>query len=191
MINLLDRVPKEYVRPEWRECMVPGRPWWTPVLTPAGYVDNSRSVSARRSDGKVITGVGQIKDGKWVQYDEALVELEAYDAENPLPDPGIRAGQVWALLWSQATSVIGPLHSEDIALTLARSVTNGLDRFDYFTPSLERDSRGRSRFRNQWDSVEGGLGWWIDHPPSGYILLADPCRPDLAPWSSSSKGVTA
>lgn len=191
MINLLHRVPSGYVRPEWRECMVPGRPWWRPVLTPSGLVDNSRPVSTIRSDGKVIEAVAQITpDHEWEYYEEGLAELEAYDAENPLPQPEVRVGQVWVLLWQQTATVAGPLTMEDISAATVRSTTHGETLYGYFQAPLERDARILMQDPG-WGPELGGALWWKDVEPEGFILLADPCRPDQAPWSSSSKGLAS
>lgn len=76
MRSLLD-LPPEYVRPEWKTCAVPGRPWW-------GRNTWGDSWWFRRGDR--------------VTFAPGTIDPTEYDTTNPLPHPGYRVGQVWAWL---------------------------------------------------------------------------------------------
>lgn len=149
--SLLD-LPEEYIRPEWRKICIPGRPWWLIERHPTyNFI--------WRRDG--------LKLGEW-NHDKAA----SLDSEHPLPHPGFRVGQIWALFWEQTTAVVGPLTISDLI-----HPTLPLDTlvFEDYCSLINR------RQINSW----GGTLTTLEYRHIlGTILLHDPCRPDLAPWSS-------
>lgn len=87
MRNLLD-LPEDLIRPEWRECAVPGRPWWSRRT----WGDASLY---RRGGDHLPTA-----DSGYTVKPPTNGDAEAYDAAHPLPHPGYRVGQIWALLYT-------------------------------------------------------------------------------------------
>ena len=150
-LNAPGLVLLDYHRPEWASCAVPYRPWWRQEW--ATHLD--------RRDGK------QVRTGT-KRYAEIVAACEEFDAENPLPFPGIRAGQIWSLMYPQVTFVIGPLSNLSI---------EGKLPYDVFYNAVSAIRRAQSHDFNP--PVEG-----VGHPV-GLALLFDPCRPDLVPWNGA------
>ena len=158
MRSLLD-LPEDYIRPEWRTCPVPGRPWWSEkseASTYLGAYEVGAKFSLNRRDGAFNHDHGY-PSKKW-----DAEKIAAYDAENPLPHPGFRVGQVWALHWLNLTIVVGPLTAADIVQHIG-AAPEGAFRVQLVAARFPR----------------------LAHLNIiGTALLLDPCRPDLAPWSS-------
>lgn len=81
MRSLLE-LPAAYIRPEWRDCVVPGRPWW--LARP------DKSYASRR-DGAFGHPYGY-PSKRWFDH-----EYEEHDAQHPMKHPGYRVGQIWAI----------------------------------------------------------------------------------------------
>ena len=173
MRSLLD-LPDDLIRPEWRDCPVPGRPWWSEtseivrrIAFPGGpdAVEFGRPRLQRR-DGAYGSG-----SGGYAAF------TETYDANNPLPHPRYRPGQIWGVAWRNVVLVLGPLASGDCAR--AEGVTDGPLLFAL------ADVPGWEYARS---CVSLADAWGPTTPPGGNepgtFLLHDPLRPDLAPWSS-------
>jgi len=153
MRSLLD-LPDDLIRPEWRDCPVPGRPWWS---------ETSEIVRRIAFPG----GPDAVEFGR----------PRTYDANNPLPHPRYRPGQIWGVAWRNVVLVLGPLASGDCAR--AEGVTDGPLLFAL------ADVPGWEYARS---CVSLADAWGPTTPPGGNepgtFLLYDPLRPDLAPWSS-------
>lgn len=164
MRSLLE-LPEAYIRPEWRTCDVPGRPWWS--LHKIDRMDrevwdgNSRRLTGRmvRCDGAVgeihqtVKGWRKLMHGYEEDYEWMATmpwsaeECAEYDVDEPLPHPGFRAGQVWG--WPRPADQDFPWQFTQLAL-------------------------------------QGHVSMDLPDPAqSPLFLLSDPCRPDLAPWSST------
>ena len=178
MRSLLD-LPDDLIRPEWRDCLVPGRPWWTPVTDRAGYVDASKPVRVERCDGyRHPDGVAKIDFAGGVDHiTEGEQAVAHYDAEHPLPHPGYRPGQIWVVMWGSIAMMLGPLTSGDCAR--GEEVTDGPLLFTLADVPGWEYTRSCVSLDDAWGPVPlpGGNA-------PGIFLLYDPLRPDLAPWSS-------
>lgn len=113
------------------------------------------------------------RDGQYVRTEhktrlEIIAACEALDAKNPLPFPGLRVGQIWVINYLQLTIVIGPLTGEAL---IAR-----FDR-DVFERESEKVLTAASKLLPHTIPAEspGAI--------HSVMLLVDPCRPDLAPWT--------
>ena len=97
MIDLL-MLPEAYVRPAWRTCPVPGRPWWLAVRLPT----NGSTTHAKRVDGATVVlpswPAGQPYDERQRALWAACAE---HDSAHPIPSPDVRVGDVWAVCVSQ------------------------------------------------------------------------------------------
>jgi hypothetical protein len=149
-------VPQEYQSPEWGHLPVPFRPWWARIPHPGG----GGTLARRGEPGEHVT-----------TPEEAI----ARDLARPLPHPGFRVGQIWALHWLQLTMVVGPLRVSDLV------GSSGAPEV-FFGPLAEAQRSLAQSLRYQ------GI---VPAPDPfqilGTTLLADPCRPDVAPWTSPSK----
>lgn len=74
-------LPDGYIRPEWRTCPIPGRPWW----------QARPGKSLLRRDG-VFAHVHGWPNDPWT-----VDKCVAYDLEAPLLRPDFHLGQAW--LW--------------------------------------------------------------------------------------------
>lgn len=180
MIDLL-RLPSEYHREEWKTCLIPGRPWWvsgqvgvphssTPSHSMAGY--------AVRSDGERVRlppwGVNDTYDTRRSALISECVKL---DQDKPIAHPGFRPGQVWALFFQQTTFVVGPLSSTDISKAAVEAARDGYHRENAVFHRLigEENMLSFGPFKAEPLAIDD-----IKHT----VLIADPCRSDLTPWSS-------
>lgn len=163
MKSINDIVPREYRNPAWESCPVPGRPWWS-------------GQDLTRTDGEKAgrpTLTDLTREGVVQAYQKACAEV---DAAKPLPFPGLRVGQVWAVRLPQTTIVLGPITAGDLIPPL-----NGIQNmerriFDQLNRAFDATLQQRG-----WGQVIEGLGL----PPhiTDVALIHDPCRPDLVPWT--------
>lgn len=93
-------LPKDYIRPEWRTCAVPGRPWWQ-IRPGRAY--------ASRLDGAFGHPHG-FPSKTWLDS-----EYEAHDVQDPLDHPGYRVGQIWAITFDAEFEGLIQLDMEDAA----------------------------------------------------------------------------
>jgi len=163
-------VPRSYRLPGWGEFKpgeedIRARPWWRDMSSGRRmglYPDYDYDF--RRRDGK--------RAGSFAQACRI-------DAEEPLPHPGYRVGQIWVLDFIQLTLVLGPLTSEDMWQVPDYSSryprNNSLLPFNRMVAAAKRSLDPGSIWSPSWH-IEDGL--------QQTCLLHDPCRPDLAPWVS-------
>ena len=114
---------------------LPERPWW------------------RRAGGQFLRdGMG----GLWRPLNDVL--LEDYDAKNPLPHPGYRAGQVWAAEIGSSRTLLA-VSPRGTMVTLVKMI-------------MDPESEPRTSTLDCEELHEA-------YP----YLMADPACPHLAPWS--------
>lgn len=168
------------------------RPWWAFDGKGSGvHVSNgvSNGLHYRRKDGLRLVGLDfrpsglgiwhytqdggpQYLNDKLMSIDEAQVTL---DEHIPLPFPGLREGQIWAIELKN-TIVTGSLRSVGlpygklIGLDLTPVNASAFEIAYYFGDTPITHSGARELFQS---------GGHYHHP----VLLHDPIRPDLAPWS--------
>lgn len=169
-------LPEAYIRPEWRTCSVPGRPWWA---APNGAAISCRVVGdfksldydvfLKRRDDLVLTKEFLSNPDDALSY--LATRPESCDTTHPLPHPGYRAGQVWA--WRRL--------SPEADGHLIEALPGWRFRVLHTDSEVNAVETGHS-------PLFGSL-WRVDRPDAknkvcATFLLHDPLRPDLAPWSS-------
>ena len=127
--------------------VLPDRPWWS-------FNQDYRGVPRYRRNDYIPT----IRDEQVHIIHPTAEEAAQYDAHNPIPHPGYRAGQVWAAEDGTSRVVLGKV--VDI---LAISTTDSFE---------ERVVVG-------WPTTSFAQKY--------YYLMADPACPHLAPWSPAQK----
>lgn len=145
MKSLLD-LPESYLRPEWRTCVVPGRPWWIEARV---LVRDPLSTYAKRRDGHTVVLPPWQRESHAEREASLREACEAHDAAHPLPEPGYRVGQVWTVFFSAGEDALSRPQTHLVLIDRPHP--------DWATPLGLKPAR---------------------------VLLHDPCRPDLAPWSS-------
>jgi hypothetical protein len=111
--------------------------------------------------------------------DDLLKLLERLDRERPLPHPGFRTGQVWGcvqdggmttlqIIEDYAGSTTDPVHPPGRWFTL---VCGSAQRLNSSLGDRRPIHVNEERLRDLF----GAMG--------GFVLIADPCCPWLAPWS--------
>lgn len=144
--ELLERYPQDP-----RNSVLPERPWWHFGLNIYRKLDGVRPTEDRMSKCK--------------NQEELLAAMAEVDVVKPLPHPGIRVGQTWALVYRN-------LEPDVFTIT------------DYDT--------GHMHTRYGMDIVYPwfiGSHWIPDDElrevlKIDSILLSDTCCPHLAPWST-------
>lgn len=122
------------------------RPWWA-------QHDLPQVKAARRRDGVVV-------------FNSDLDDMRDRDEALPLPHPGFRVGQVWALMG----------HDDERLLFVSQIV--GYDPDGESGPQ----ENGAWLLGDEW-MPEEELADLLEYA----FLIADPACPHLAPWSPSSK----
>ena len=148
----------------------PDRPWWSLVSSKTkGFIRMpTRPIQAdvhvlERTDGlKSRRQVKLTQDGNLVDFDGHRARLDKLDHESPLPHPGFRPGQMWAVfidrMWilTRIKFTVGPKIATD---GYAKLITPG-------------------------DNTKAGAAW------GRAILLFDPIIPDRAPWANTERLLT-
>jgi hypothetical protein len=67
----------------------PARPWWRFVQDAGVW---------RRRDGKTVKALVSVPSSDHRPSDEVEADMAVFDVEHPLLFPGLRVGQVWAIL---------------------------------------------------------------------------------------------
>lgn len=113
----------------------------------------------------------QRSDGQWIllSIDESpSAKMTQVDRENPLPHPGLRAGQIWAS-WRRGSDL------DTVCITKHWKAGDEL----FFCETRE----GEVIESGVDDMMESLNKVWGVEPHGPYFLLADPCCPHLAPWA--------
>ncbi len=156
MRSLLD-LPEDLIHPEWRTCPVPGRPWWYQVLR--------GDILYARRDGEVVR-----RPEVWCKADPSY----AADADKraPLPHPGFRPGQIWAVAFDHGVSswLLDTISARVLQESAPDSPWGSRWAF------LEHQARMNQNYMRSYVVIKLS-------EPSWSALLCDPIRPDLAPWS--------
>lgn len=164
------------------------RPWWSLELHRDSESGDYHHV-ARRCVDDAEMGAPYIEGLDRSDIDALLLpQLASYDATHPLPHPGFRAGQVWALEFRNMLTTgvlnsvlppvrgliydLGPAEIDAYAVgwTFGREALTRME-FEHLFCGKPLDNYGKA-----------GFGAPLAPCPVPY-LIADPCCPWLAPWS--------
>jgi hypothetical protein len=138
--------------------VLPERPWWNVQEWIDDVSDRGfRLLGHRRRHDAVVV----VRPGLNIGW--PLAQLAEYDAEHPLPHPGVRVGQVWAMV------------EDDGFVRAWQLVAQNGERFAAFVGDSEESSLRSFIVGHRFD--------WIEESDlAGAFLVADPCCPWAAPW---------
>lgn len=144
------------------DALWPARPWWRRD----GCVDRRAYMQRRgeRTDGGTF--------GVFASEPEAA---EGVDRHYPLPFPGIRVGQVWAIVYETGEPAIFQITEYDVDHEDVRACINGFGHTVYVRKPKQWLAGG------SWISEEELLDLCRDA-----YLVADVACPHLAPWAPAA-----
>lgn len=144
-------LPPELLAQYPQQGTFPERPWWIDGMSIRRRLDNIRPTEARLSECKT--------------RDDLLAAMAYVDEIKPIPHPGIRVGQVWALVYRSCDPDVFMITDFDMGKIGHRFGQSEV------TPWF---------IGSHWISDEE----LKDILKINSILLSDMCCPHLAPWST-------
>lgn len=149
----------------------PERPWW---CEHSGYWTRYSRGDATQYQLQQRTRSSSTLAEFRADAQRCLAEMAAFDARDPIPHPGFRAGQVWAAVSPADTRVY----------TIALHEPRPLPEASTFLVHTRTSMRWWEAKPMNAEKLTGLLSHDGCYP---YFLIVDPCCPWLAPWASSQK----